>query len=171
MQLELEKTVHEILDRIYIRANDGERKFRCHEFARILAHNLGKRGYPEVKVNDGLVTYDVQFLKEVSLGKLAKEDNIMAEWLESIRKRKGPKSFLSVVHSWCELEDFVVDYHCSLKITPNYISEGLLIVKKKEDLEGKACYDPLGKEFSLFGRTFVYIPLRIIKLRIKERDF
>ena len=44
--------------------------------------------------------------------------------------------------------------------------EYLLIVDTKDNLVDIANYMPNGREFSVFGNSFIYVPLWITKLRI-----
>ncbi len=159
----LEQEVEIALTRVF--ESPRIKKSRCHEIARLLRSELQRKGYGNVAVSDGVVSYDVDFLlerHEKNFG-LNEESDFEDEPVVRTACNKWTKR---IAHSWCELGEVVVDFHHLIKATPYHILESLLIVDTKENLSGKANYQPNGKEFSVFGNTFIYVPFMFTRLRI-----
>lgn len=137
------------------------KRTRCHEIARLLRRELS-RSHDGIRLMDGLVSYDVDFLLENY------PDTINADReAEPLTRTQTNRWTGRLQHSWLEIGEMVIDYHHVIKATPHHEFEQLLIVDSKPNLNGKVGYLPIGIEFSVFGNTFVYIPHRtLVRLRV-----
>ena len=157
-QQSLEEAVWKILATIQENAENGH--YRCHEYARLVSKHLNSLGVTTT-VKNGIVRYNPKFISEVSLKDWEQCDNedpgllelLKTEGLEDCNSRTK-----SIFHSWCEAGIWVIDYHPGISLSPRRREEGVLLVEKKENLTGKAEYNPCGREFSFFGHTLLYIP-------------
>ena len=182
-QQKLELAAQEALDRIL--ALPGIKRIdRCYEVARLLRDELIKEGYFGMVVKDGLVDYDVEFylsnlIRGTGNAKLPSGVHAQAlgkgknDSLDVLLSRLKIQSHLNLrgvrkitEHSWCEFYGIVVDYHTIFEPIPNLILEDPLMVLEKDAVRHKVDYNPNGREFSILGLPFVYIPPWIRKLRI-----
>lgn len=148
----LEKVVGNYRHYIY----NTEDEIRCHEIARFLSNELKQKGN-NVKVYDGEVRYAIRFLselkkKEFNLKKTGDEyedsvKDIFTEMFEEEFKDNGFTSWK--LHSWCEVDGFVIDYHKRLKISTEKWESPFLLIEKKKKLIGKVEYNIYGKEINL----------------------
>ena len=159
----LEQEVEEAVDRIF--ELPTVRKTGCHEIARLLRDELSRNGYRTISVKDGVVSYDVDFLLERHDKNRGLDQELDFDEEPLVRTPLNVRT-KRIAHSWCELGEMIVDYHHIIRATPHHVLEGLLIVNTKENLIGKADYVPNGREFLVFGKTYIYIPFWITKLRI-----
>mgnify|MGYP001576367815 CR=1 FL=1 len=158
----LEQEVELAINRIY--GMPGNTRFRCHEIARLLAGELKTASFPSVVVRDGVVQYKADFLLKLFEEGLDLWNDTFEERLVTVAQTSGHTK--RIAHSWCEIGDVIVDHQNIIKIPPNTILENLTIVKTREQLAGNADYTPMGGEFTLFGKKFVYIPVYVTRLRI-----
>lgn len=139
----------------------GGRK-RCHETARLLAGHLTELGHSGVRVCDGTAQYRVGFLEEHAEKTYYPDKLIGPEQLNGMIFHDKPSQedghfTESVIHSWCELGDIVIDRQSRVPYR-NMEFAKITIVKPKDELRGNAHYLKNGKELTLFGQRFVYIP-------------
>ena len=141
----LEEAVNTALTPILSR----EENLRCHEVERLLKRSLQEQGFPVV-LRDGTVNYQNQFLLGVSPEGLQEISSVLPlidqETVEDSKGRTG-----RIAHSWLEVGEFTVDYHIMLNISGKTTLFDKLIVQRTVELEGKASYDPSGKEFTVRG--------------------
>ena len=150
---QLEDDVNSALSRILSREDSG--RFRCHETARLLRDELEKSGYENVIVRDGKVQYNIGFLVEL----MNQEDNFFGEVTKGIFNEKQIKGNTKpCLHSWCEIGDVIAEYNSCIEISSNLSLYGIEIVKKREELVGKAFHFPCGREFSMNGNHLIYFP-------------
>jgi len=161
--------LEECVDRALLEFSETKRgKRRCHEAARFLRDQLQKQGYQNFEVRDGIATYSRDLLKEQF-----KMFAHIGEAFEGVAKefehKLGKIESLSMFHSWCEDAEWVVD-HQNITQIPETLAFPITIVEKKDTLGAGATYSPVGREFSVFGGNFLYIPgprlPHIIKLEI-----
>ena len=164
----LEQEVEEALDAIFSLPKSN--RFRCHEVARLIRDNLKGRGYGNLVVRDGIVQYDGTFLMRL----MEKQLGLDEKWSDEEKIDTSPSPALSrnygftkrIAHSWCEMDDLVIDHQNIVKIPPNAVIEQITIVEPKQQLLTTAIYKPIGREFRAFGATWIYIPFYVTKLRI-----
>jgi hypothetical protein len=143
---------------------------RCHEIARFLEKDLCEMGYSDTVVRDGSVEYTIDFLRRDTIDYLREKGNEQAANVleeEKIKLKCAEGRTPRIRHSWLEVENIVVDYHNYLEASKDLSLEGLLIVKRKHELNG-AFYYVDGRAFKIFGMTFIYylFPLDLVKIRI-----
>jgi len=141
---------------------------RCHEIARVLEKDLREMGYSDAVVRDGSVEYTIDFLRRDTIDYLREKGNeqaanVLEEGTLKCAEERTPR----IRHSWLEVGNTVVDYHNYLEASKDLSFEGLLIVKRKHELDG-AFYYIDGRAFKIFGMTFVYylFPPRLVKIQI-----
>ena len=92
--------------------------------------------------------------------------------VEGMRRRGNPElerwerwlseenheGWCSNYHSWIEIGDCVVDFQNRIGISREKSYQDVLLVNRLNDLESKVEYLPIGREFRLFGQTFICIP-------------
>jgi len=165
----LEKSVQNGVSRIFSEHDHG--KLRCHEIMRHLPRELRKDGYENVIVRNGVVIYALAFLEDMGIEQLLKSE---PEITDVMGNESGDDTHMKghthpIIHSWCELNDIVIDYQNAINVRKRsykILMSSVLIVKRKDELIDRVFYYPVGKEFSLFGKPFLYIPLDYIT-RIK----
>lgn len=158
-------------------AAQHERRWRCHELARLFAQRFISEGHADVSVKDGIAVYSAEFWR----GRHEREEAIKKalypaeeEFDAMIAKFLPPKVFStkSIIHSWCEVSGVVVDYHNRITLQRGehfeQFVEGLLIVEPKGTSDGLISYDSCGKEFVIGRHRLLYVPAfpYVSKLRI-----
>ena len=152
----LEQEVNSVLSEILQSPNKG--RYRCYEIARLLGNALTEQGYEDVSVKTGKAQYDVAFLDECFINCI-QSDGFMLDVIKKEIEFNPPKGKTRpILHSWVDMGEIVVDYHHSIDRPPSSSYESLLFIKRKDELAGKASYLQCGKEFSIFGKTLIYIP-------------
>jgi hypothetical protein len=131
-------------------------KFRCHEIARLMRNGLAKEGYQNPVVRDGKAVYDMGYLKNLLFEGLELDGEPMKETDKEINWSN--KEMISVIHSWCEVDGFVIDHHNTLRPDRNTVYEMLTIIDRKENLDGKVFYDCCGKVYRFLRNNFLFIP-------------
>lgn len=123
-------------------------RYRCHEVARLMKMSLNRNGHAAV-VRDGMAQYSGNFIVEL----LNQSGGFGHIDPRGINGKSG-----RIAHSWCELDDVVIDYQREIGIPPNMLFEHVTIVKRKNELQGKADYTPSGREVRLAGFNYIFIP-------------
>ena len=142
----LQEEVETSLQEIVAMPNGGN--FLCHEVARLIRKSLNMKGH-KVVIKDGIARYDGNFLVELF-------EQSSGEGVEASKSQYGQSGLIA--HSWCELDSIVIDHQSIIRIPPHLEFEHVTIVKKKSELQGKVDYNPVGREFRMFGRDYVCIP-------------
>jgi hypothetical protein len=148
--------------------DENSNKFRCHEIIRLIRNGMIKEGYQNPIVRDGKAIYDVDYLEKLAIEWLSEiDDETNENIIEDNREIFSNRSRISVIHSWCEVGDFVIDHHNTLRPDKNTIYEMLTIIDKKNNLAGKVFYNPCGRVYRFLRNDFLYIPPQYItRIRI-----
>ncbi len=162
-KVELEKAAKDSLNNILRKKG----KFRCYEIARLFSVELDKKGLKNIIVKDGVVRYKKELLNEIAANYFTKtEEGYEKDFYYDLKSRDNTGFTRYIPHSWCEIDDFIIDHHNILRVSKNLTLTHTLIVEKKENLLGKALYDEIGKEFAVFNKKYLFIPpIFIFKLR------
>jgi hypothetical protein len=110
-------------------------QWRCHELARVIGNKLSSFNW-KVRVNDGIVIYDLVVLYKDFAALFFKDDDEKSEESKELEKgllieiehltMKYENEKLRVIHSWCEVcnsqnEIIVIDYHGIIRLSENHI--------------------------------------------------
>ena len=147
----LHKSVSEFLDEI--RSMKDYDSFRCHEMARLLRTKFNQQGI-QAQVRDGSATYSPQVINKLFAPR--EEDNL-PEWIAE-KFRINLRKPLCLYHSWCEVENYIVDYLQHLQIDRERSLEELILINEVTSLDSHIKYNPSGSEINLFGAKRIYIP-------------
>ena len=131
--------------------------FRCHEIAIILPRELKKKGYENATTYHGYVKYNTYVLTKEIMRNIGANFSQILDGEEDLEELRNTWSS-PFLHSWCELENLIIDFHPEIRCSRFHVQD-VLILHDKKGIKNRAKYYRTGKKFNLFNKSFVCIPI------------